>query len=138
MTKILVIQSELSNNSRFIKLLESEGFNLIVLENATVGLCKAQSELPDLIICDIKMHELDGYSFLKSLRENPITAIIPFIFLTSETSQSHLRKAMEMGADDFITNCCTQTEFLKAVIVRLERQVFLKQWYAARKAKELQ
>ena len=44
MTKILVIQPELSNNSIFIKLLELEGFNIIVSENADVGLCKAQSE----------------------------------------------------------------------------------------------
>mgnify|MGYP001794001973 FL=1 len=138
MTKILVIQSELSNNNIFIKLLELEGFNIIVSENAVVGLCKAQSELPDLIISDIIMPELDGYSLLKALRESPITAIIPFIFLTSETSQSQIRKAMEMGADDFIINSCTQEEFLKAIIVRLERQAFLKQWYAERTVKELE
>ena len=138
MTKILVIQSELSNNNIFIKLLELEGFNIIVSENAVVGLCKAQSELPDLIISDIIMPELDGYSLLKALRESPITAIIPFIFLTSEVSQSQIRKAMEMGADDFIINSCTQEEFLKAIIVRLERQAFLKQWYAERTVKELE
>jgi len=138
MTKILVIQSELSNNSIFIKLLELEGFNIIVSENAVVSLCKAQSELPDLIISDIVMPELDGYSLLKALRENPITAIIPFIFLTSEVSQSQIRKAMEMGADDFITDSCTQEEFLKAITVRLERQAFLKQWYAARTVKKLE
>ena len=138
MTKILVIQPELSNNSIFIKLLELEGFNIIVSENAVVGLCKAQSELPDLIISDIVMPELDGYSLLKALRESPITAIIPFIFLTSETSQSQIRKAMEMGADDFIINSCTQEEFLKAIIVRLERQAFLKKWYAERTLKELE
>ena len=138
MTKILVIQPELSNNSIFIKLLELEGFNIIVSENAVVGLCKAQSELPDLIISDIIMPELDGYSLLKALRESPITAIIPFIFLTSEVSQSQIRKAMEMGADDFIINSCTQEEFLKAIIVRLERQAFLKQWYAERTLKELE
>ena len=138
MTKILVIQSELSNNNIFIKLLELEGFNIIVSENAVVGLCKAQSELPDLIISDIIMPELDGYSLLKALRESPITAIIPFIFLTSETSQSQIRKAMEMGADDFIINSCTQEEFLKAIIVRLERQAFLKQWYAARAVEKLE
>ena len=84
------------------------------------------------------MPELDGYILLKALRESPITAIIPFIFLTSEVSQSQIRKAMEMGADDFIINSCTQEEFLKAIIVRLERQAFLKQWYAERTLKELE
>ncbi|MEL6164632.1 MAG: response regulator [Cyanobacteria bacterium J06628_3] len=141
MTKILVIQSELSifNNSIFIKLLESEGFDVVVSENANVGLCKAQSDLPDLIISDIIMSELDGYGILKALRENIITAIIPFIFLTNEASQSDIRKAMEMGADDIIImKSCTEEEFLKAIIVRLERQAFLKKCYTIHKAKEIE
>ena len=138
MTKILVIQSELSNNNIFIKLLELEGFNIIVSENAVVGLCKAQSELPDLIISDIIMPDLDVYSILKALRENLVTAIIPFIFLTNEASQSDIRKAMEMGADDIIISSCTEEEFLKAIIVRLERHAFLKQCYMTQKAKEIE
>ena len=138
MTKILAIQSELFEYSIFMQLLESQGFKVIVAGNGAAGLCKAQLELPDLIISDITTPELDGYSILKALHENPITAIIPFIFLTSDASQSDIRKAMEMGADDFITKSCTEEEFLKAIMVRLERQAFLKQWYAARAVEKLE
>jgi len=74
--KILAIQSELPHSNRFIQLLESEGFNVIIADNGLLGVSKAQSELPDLIISDIIMPELDGYGVLKALRENHLTAII--------------------------------------------------------------
>jgi PleD family two-component response regulator len=136
MTKILAIGSQLHHSNTFVKLLESKGFDVIVAENAAVGVFKAHSELPDLIISDFIMQDLDGYGVLKALREHPLTAIIPFIFLANKASQAQIRKAMEMGTDDFITKPYTEEEFLKAVVVRLERQAFLREWYAARAAKQ--
>lgn len=131
MTKILAIQSEFSENNRFLKFLESKGFYVTVANNGVIGVSKAQLELPDLIIGDILIPELDGYGVLKALREHYTTVIIPFIFLTAhQPSQADIRKAMDMGADDFLTQSCTEEEFLKAVRIRLERHAFCLQWYA--------
>lgn len=129
MKKILTIKSELQQSNKFLKYLERKEFDVIVVDNGIVGIHKAQSELPDLIICGIMMPKLDGYGILKALRENPVTAIIPLIFVTDKESPADIRQAMEMGADDCITISCTEEEFLKAIAVRLERQAFLRQWY---------
>jgi len=62
----------------------------------------AQSQLPDLVICDIMMPELDGYRVLTQLRQNPVTAIIPFMFITAMTAEAERRLGMYLE-DDYLT-----------------------------------
>lgn len=133
MRKILLIESQLQICSKFIKCLETQGFDVIVAENSFVGVRKAQSELPDLIISDLIMSESEdcNFNFLEALREHNTTAIIPLIVTIDRDTQVYIRKAMEMGADDCITKFCTEQELLKAIAVRLARFTFLQQWCAA-------
>jgi len=58
--------------------MEAEGFDAIGAENGLVGVQRAQEQLPDLVICDIMMPELDGYGVPAQLRQNSVTATIPF------------------------------------------------------------
>ena len=60
-----------------------EGFEVIGAENGRAGLQLARQHLPDLIVCDIMMPELDGYGVLEELRQDFATATIPLIFLTA-------------------------------------------------------
>jgi YesN/AraC family two-component response regulator len=76
------------------------------------------------------MPELDGYGVLTTLRQDPATAIIPFIFLTAKTTKTELRQGMELGADDYLTKPCTAEELLGAIAARLEKQAALRQWCA--------
>jgi YesN/AraC family two-component response regulator len=131
MTKILVIEDEAESREMFLESLEAEGFNAIGAENGLVGVQRVQKHLPDLVICDIVMPELDGYGVLTTLRQNPITAIIPFIFVTAKATNAELRHAMKLGADDYLTKPTTVDELLAAIAARLEKQAALKQWYAA-------
>ncbi|MDZ8225077.1 DNA-binding response regulator [Nostoc sp. ChiVER01] len=131
MTKILVIDTEKEARNMFLKCLEKEGFDVIVAENGLVGVERAQEHLPDLIISDILMPKLNGYGVLRALRQNPITAIILFIFVTTKVTQADIRKGMELGADDYLTKPCSPKELLKAIISRLDRQASLQKWYAA-------
>ncbi|MGF2035588.1 MAG: DNA-binding response regulator [Nostoc sp. CmiVER01] len=131
MTKILVIDTEKEARNMFLKCLEKEGFDVIVAENGLVGVERAQEYLPDLIISDILMPKLNGYGVLRALRQNPITAIILFIFVTTKVTQADIRKGMELGADDYLTKPCSPKELLKAIISRLDRQASLQKWYAA-------
>src|SRR6185436_12034896 len=92
--------------------------------------------LPDLILCDINMPNLDGYETLKAMREDEATSFIPFIFLSGATDKITIRKGMELGADDYLTKPFTPKELMAAVNTRLEKQAEL-QRLSDRKLNEL-
>jgi two-component system, chemotaxis family, response regulator PixG len=122
MTRILVIEDEQLVRENILDLLEAEGFDGIGAENGHVGVTWAWDRKPDLIICDVMMPELDGYEVLKLLRKEPVTATIPFIFLTAKADKGDFRQGMQLGADDYLTKPFTSTELLGAISVRLERK----------------
>ncbi|AFY58576.1 response regulator with CheY-like receiver domain and winged-helix DNA-binding domain [Rivularia sp. PCC 7116] len=129
--KILLIEpelSELSDKNNFFQWLENNGFTVSVAENTSAAIYKAKSELPDLIICNIVEVELDNYYLPKALCEFPTTAIIPLIFAIDKMTQANIRKTMEMGADDCISQSCTEKELLNAIAIRLDRLAFIRQW----------
>jgi YesN/AraC family two-component response regulator len=130
MTKVLVIEDEIQTREIFLDCLESEGFNAIEAENGRVGVQKAQEQSPDLVVCDILLPELNGYGVLETLRQNPVTATIPFIFLTGKASKAELRQGMQSGADDYLTKPSTAEEFLAAIATQLAKREALKQLYA--------
>ncbi|WP_427157760.1 response regulator transcription factor [Aliinostoc sp. HNIBRCY26] len=130
--KILVIEDETDTRNLFLTILESEGFETIGAENGAEGIKQAQKHLPDLIICDIIMPDMDGYDVLNNLRQDPVTVIIPFIFLTGSDDKAAIRKGMELGADDYITKPSTIEELLRAIAVRLEKQALFKYLYAGK------
>ncbi len=131
MKKILVIQDDAQTRTFFLEGIKAEGFYTIGAENGLVGIQQVQEKSPDVIICDIIMPELDGYGVLNLLRQDPTTAIIPFIFVTSNAARSDLRRAMELGADDYLTKPCTLKELLASIATRLEKQTVLRQCLAA-------
>jgi YesN/AraC family two-component response regulator len=128
--KILVIEDDAVTRNLFLNGLAAEGFQMIGAENGLVGIQQAQEHLPDLVICDILMPDIDGYGVLTTLRQDPLTAIIPFIFLTASHTKAAVRKGMELGADDFLTKPSTLEELLRAIAIRLEKQSLLRYWYA--------
>lgn len=125
MTKILVIEDEESVRENILDLLEAEDFDTIAAANGRIGLQLAFSEVPDLILCDLMMPEIDGYAVLTALREESVTAPIPFIFLTARSARTDFRQGMEMGADDYLTKPFTRAELLSAIASRLAKQVIL-------------
>ncbi|MGL5804077.1 MAG: response regulator transcription factor [Xenococcaceae cyanobacterium] len=129
MMKVLVIEDEAQSRNIFIDSLEAEGFEAIGAENGLVGVQKAQTELPDLVLCDVNMPELDGFGVLSELRQHPTTAIVPFIFLTGNAAREDIRQGMELGADDYLTKPSTIEELLAAIETRLQKQKLFQQWY---------
>lgn len=128
MKKILMIEDEAQIRDIFIECLKAEGFNAIGAENGRIGLQRVREQLPDLVICDIRMPELDGYGVLTQLRRNPMTALIPFIFLTAKTTKAEIRQGMELGADDYLTKPTTVEELLRAIAAQLEKQATYRRW----------
>ncbi|HBB32531.1 MAG TPA: DNA-binding response regulator [Cyanobacteria bacterium UBA8803] len=130
MKKILMIEERADTQNLFIEGLAAQGFYLTCAENGRVGVQKAREQLPDVITCEITVSELNGYGVLRALRQDPATAIIPFIFVSAKASRSNIRKGMELGANDYLTKPCTLEELLRAITVQLEKQTVLQQWYA--------
>ncbi|MEL6462529.1 MAG: EAL domain-containing response regulator [Cyanobacteria bacterium J06621_15] len=122
MTKILVIEDEESVRENILDLLEAESFETLAAANGKIGIDLAVSEVPDLILCDLMMPNIDGYEVLKKLNLQASTATIPFIFLTARTAKADIRQGMNLGADDYLTKPFTRSELLNAVVSRLEKQ----------------
>jgi signal transduction histidine kinase len=127
MKKILIIEDEQAVRENLLELLDGENFEVMGAGDGKAGVELALSYLPNLIICDVMMPELDGFGVLTSLRKEPTTATIPFIFLTAKTEKTDLRQGMSLGADDYLTKPFTRTELLEAIGVRLEKQVAIDQ-----------
>lgn len=130
MKKILVIEERAETRNLFLEGLKAQNFYTIDSKNGLDGIRLAQKELPDLIICEIMMSEVDGYEVLTTLRQDIVTAVIPFIFITVQGTWPDLRKAMYLGADGYLTKPFRLDELLRAIITRLEKQATLQQWYA--------
>jgi len=135
--KILVIEDTPQTRTLFLECLEAKGFYTISAENGLVGVQQAQENLPDLIICDIMMPELDGYGVLTQLRQDPVTAIIPFIFVTGKVTRTDMRKGMDLGADDYLTKPFTIEELLATIAARLQKQADFNRQFAAEKQPKL-
>lgn len=123
MKKILVIEDEATVRSNILEILEFEQFDAVSAENGLIGALWAQEYLPDLVICDVMMPEINGYEVLSALRQNQMTATIPFIFLTAMADYSDRRRAMELGADDYLTKPFTTDELLAAISTRFAKHV---------------
>jgi EAL domain-containing protein (putative c-di-GMP-specific phosphodiesterase class I)/ActR/RegA family two-component response regulator len=128
MPKVLIIEDEEAVRENILDLLEAEDFETVAAANGRIGITLACSEVPDLILCDMMMPEIDGYGVLTTLRQYPSTATIPFIFLTAKSAKSDFRKGMDMGADDYITKPFSRSELLSAIMKRLEKYATLKRY----------
>ena len=102
--------------------LEMEGFSVLTAENGRVGVATATAELPDLILCDVMMPELDGYGVIQELRAQQATATTPFIFLTAKGEKLDIRAGMNLGADDYLTKPVVKADLLAAIRARFERE----------------
>ncbi|MEG4404487.1 EAL domain-containing response regulator [Microcoleus sp. MON2_D5] len=129
MKKILVIEDEQLIRENILKLLKAEGFDVTGAENGAQGLYAAVSNVPDVIICDVMMPELDGYGVLVALRSNPVTATVPFVFLTGKAERSEMRQGMELGADDYLTKPFSKAELVGAISSRLKKQEAVAEQY---------
>lgn len=103
-------------------MLEMEGFAVMTAAHGRAGVAQARQELPDLILCDVMMPELDGFGVLRALRSDAATAAIPFLFLTAKGEKADQRAGMNLGADDYLVKPVAKQDVLAAIAARLQRQ----------------
>ncbi|HET8753950.1 MAG TPA: response regulator, partial [Salinimicrobium sp.] len=85
MKKVLLIEDDTVVRENTAELLELSDYKTVTAANGKKGVELAKKELPDIIVCDIMMPEMDGYGVLQTLAKDPETQHIPFIFLSAKT-----------------------------------------------------
>lgn len=127
MKKILLIEDDAVVRENTAELLELANYKVFTATNGKIGVSEAKKQLPDIILCDIMMPELNGYGVLQILSKEPETKHIPFIFLSAKSDHNEIRKGMDMGADDYITKPFDESELFSAIESRLARVAILKE-----------
>lgn len=127
MVRILIVEDEEAIRASLIDMLELAGHIVLIASDGDVGLRLAQEEVPDLIISDIMMHNMDGFAMFGAIKENLVTAQIPFIFLTALASYDDIRTGMNIGADDYLTKPFDYKQLTTAVNTRLNKNAVQKQ-----------
>ncbi len=119
--RLLIIEDQAPMRRNIALMLELEGYEVFTAENGRIGLEQARLHRPDLVLCDVMMPEMDGYSVVQALREDSDLAATPFIFLTAKSDRNDVRVGMNFGADDYLTKPVVRDDLLAAVQVRLNR-----------------
>lgn len=122
MKKALIIEDNDDIREGIIEMLDLAGYETLAAKNGRIGVDLAMKHMPDIILCDIMMPELDGYGVLYLLQKNQQTTNIPFIFMTAKAERSDMRKGMEMGADDYLTKPFDDVELFNAIESRLKKR----------------
>ncbi|RAJ09104.1 response regulator [Arenibacter echinorum] len=121
MKTILLIEDDRALRENTEELLELSGYSMITAPNGKIGIQMAKEKLPDIIVCDIMMPEVDGYGVLKELSSNEKTKHIPFIFLSAKTEHKEIRRGMDLGADDYLTKPFEEEDLVSAIESRLAK-----------------
>ncbi|MEO6979570.1 MAG: response regulator, partial [Mucilaginibacter sp.] len=85
--KVLIIEDNNDIRENVVEILELAGYQVFEADNGKTGVDLALKNVPDIVLCDIMMPELDGYGVLYMLNKNPATAATPFIFLTAKAER---------------------------------------------------
>ena len=102
MKTILLIEDNKDILENLTEFFEMEGFKILTAVNGKEGFELAKNSMPDLIICDFLMPEMNGHEVLQALVSNGKTHKIPFIFSTSMSEKVDKEKALRLGADEYI------------------------------------
>ena len=101
--RILVVDDQRANIELLAGVLKARGYEVSTAMSGEAALAAVQQACPDLVLADIRMPGIDGYELCRRLREQPPTALLPVILITSTEAQDERVKGLEAGADDFLS-----------------------------------
>ncbi len=102
MQKILIIDDEPLVRRSINMILRYKGFEVIEAADGVAGIEQARTQSPDLILSDVSMRPPNGYTVLQTLKADPLTAGIPFLFLTGLIDQAKMQNSIERGAAGYV------------------------------------
>ena len=116
---ILLVDDNPTNLQLLFETLDGRGYKLLIAKNGKVALSIARKALPNLILLDIMMPEIDGYEVCRQLKADPATAEIPVIFLSALTDTKDKVQGLDLGAVDYITKPFQPDEVIARVNTHL-------------------
>jgi len=122
--KPLILVADDNEDMRMLvsMILSKSGFQIEVAESGRAALDKLEAGLaPDLILSDVMMPEMDGYTFFQHVQKRPEWRRIPFIFFTMKDSVDDIQKGKELGVDDYITKPIMPDALVATVRGKLRR-----------------
>lgn len=117
--KIVVIEDDLRVTKVMKGLFPLLKINAFFANNGVDGIRLIKEQIPDLIICDIMLPDMQGYEIVSAIKGDAKTYKIPFVFLSAFAEPSDIRKGMDSGADDYLTKPFTSSTLLKTIEARL-------------------
>jgi two-component system cell cycle response regulator DivK len=99
---ILYVEDNFDNRMLVRRVLESEGYRVVEAEDGTQGIEQLQSEIPDLVLMDINLPEIDGYEVTRRFKQLPGMAKVPVIAMTANVMKGDREKTLAAGCDGYI------------------------------------
>lgn len=103
MTRILLVEDNEMNRDMLSRRLVRRGYEVVMAVDGAEGVAMTQSHSPDLVLLDMSLPVMDGWSAARQIRANPATAALPIIALTAHAMTGERERALEAGCDDFDT-----------------------------------
>jgi two-component system, cell cycle response regulator DivK len=101
--KILIIEDNEMNRDMLARRLEHRGFEVFAAEDGRKGLAAARTQVPDMILLDMSLPEMDGWEVARSLKRDPATRNVPVIALTAHAMPGDREAALNVGCEDYDT-----------------------------------
>ena len=121
MKKVLVVDDDSILRTVLKHTLEQQGYQVKTVHSGKEALNVFEQDVPDLIVSDVSMPEMDGFEFCRQLRSQPSGQLVPFIFLSAKTDLDHRVEGHSSGADDYLTKPFEMKELLAKIEGLLER-----------------
>src|SRR5215471_15803355 len=122
MATILYIEDTENNRILVTRRLSKSGYEVLTSESAEAGLSLALAKMPDLILMDMGMPDIDGWTATRHLRADPRLCHIPVIALTAHAMQGDRERAIEAGCDDYETKPFDFPRLLEKIAAHLQRR----------------
>jgi CheY-like chemotaxis protein len=112
--KILVVDDGEFNRDLMVQLL-ADDYTVVLAADGFEGLCKAETEQPDLILMDLGLPRMDGWETTRRIKASPLLSSIPVIAVTSHAMVGDEQRAREAGCDDYLAKPIDEDELLKVI-----------------------
>jgi DNA-binding response OmpR family regulator len=119
---VVVVEDDPTNRILISQILRKHDFEVLPAANGALALDLIRELMPDVVVTDIQMPEMDGVELLKALRADPQTVTLPVLMLTSLAERNNMRESMAAGADDYITKPFTPQELVDAVRAQMSKR----------------
>jgi DNA-binding response OmpR family regulator len=119
--KILIVDDDVETLRLVGLMLQRQGYEIVAADNGSKALVMANKELPDLIVLDVMMPDMDGYQVTHALRKNPETALVPILMFTAKSQVDDKVAGYDAGVDDYLTKPVHPAELVAHIKALLSR-----------------